>query len=93
VTDYETCTRCGRKVDIDSDEHTYGEADEDGGYICEGCLTPGEQAAIAEDAAALDAAGKAAGLSGEHVDSESMDDTEYEMREELAQIIYEQDQR
>ncbi len=91
MTEYESCIRCGRKVDIDSDEFTYSEAaDEDGsGWICESCLTPEEVQEIYEDDTATDAALEAAGLTVDNI--ETMDEPEYETREQLAEIFYEHD--
>ena len=47
IDDHLTCIRCGRLLDIDSDEFAYGEATPDGSYICERCLTGEEEGAIA----------------------------------------------
>lgn len=86
----ETCIRCRREVDIDSDEFSYGEATDDG-YICSGCLTHAEENAIAADAAVFGKAMVDAGLAGEGVDVGKMADAEYEMREDLAQLLYDQE--
>jgi recombinational DNA repair protein (RecF pathway) len=37
------CARCGRSVNIDSDEFAAGAATDDGQFICERCATPEEE--------------------------------------------------
>jgi hypothetical protein len=85
----EKCARCGREVDIDSPELLSGEA-LDAAFMCEGCVTPEDRQRLDEDDMALIDAMDDAGL-GADVDAEAMDDDEYEMREQLAHVFYEQD--
>jgi hypothetical protein len=43
MTDEVRCTRCGRSVDIDSDEFAAGVATDDGQFICGKCATREEE--------------------------------------------------
>jgi hypothetical protein len=87
--DYLTCIRCQLRVDVDSKEALYGEATDGGAaWICEPCLTGAESQAILDDYMALGESMQAAGLGGD-ADVEAMSEDEYEMREGLAQQLYE----
>jgi hypothetical protein len=87
IDDHQTCIRCGRLVDIDSDEFLYGEATPDGRYVCQRCLTGEEEGAIADDMAATEGALESAGLA-DPVAVEAMGKSELEMREELFAVLY-----
>jgi hypothetical protein len=89
MTHCETCGRCGREVSIDADEFIYGEAIGEE-WICESCVTPEEQQAADEDDMAIIGALDDAGLGGDS-DLGAMGETEYEMREQLASVFYDQD--
>jgi recombinational DNA repair protein (RecF pathway) len=43
MTDDTRCARCGRSVNINSDEFASGAATDDGQFICGKCLTPREE--------------------------------------------------
>jgi len=88
-----TCIRCDREVSVHDDEHSHGMATPDGRFICKTCVTPEEEDLAAQDMMRLGDALKDAGLSGDDVDVERMDENQYEMRESLAGVFYEQDDR
>ena len=52
-------------------------------FVCEQCFTPEEEQAIDEDQ------GRRGPSGGEGVDVEAMGETEYEMREKLVDVFYE----
>lgn len=85
------CIRCSRVVSVESGEFDEGEATIDGSYICRHCTTRAEEQAAVEDAWRLNNALADAGLLGAEVDTETMGEQEYEMREDLTQLFYEAD--
>ena len=92
MTGFETCIRCGRDVPSNAEEFSAGEAIDDGGLICAGCVTPEELKTSIEDFEDLAQALEAAGLGGDS-DPEAMSEDEYEMRKDLAMGLYEHEQR
>jgi hypothetical protein len=88
MPDYEQCSRCGKQLDIESDEFSDAEVIDEQ-LVCESCMTAQELAAIDADDEAMAGAMEAAGL-GLDSDPEAMTEAEYKMREELATVFSEQ---
>ena len=89
----EICARCGREIDTaTAGAHEWKAitlASGEVGAACAGCVTDAEHQAMDGDDMAASAALADAGL-GDDADPKAMDDTEYEMREQLAIMFYEQ---
>jgi hypothetical protein len=84
------CARCGRQVEQFSREFITWESPDGQSWVCEGCLTRSERQTLDADHADFAAAMEAAGL-GTNAHAEAMPETEYLMREDLANSLYEHD--
>jgi hypothetical protein len=82
------CVRRGRQVEQFSREFITWESPDGQSWVCEGCLTPSERQSIDADHADFAAAMEAAGLG---TNADAMPETEYLMREDLANSLYEHD--